>query len=330
MSDVRLVGTSPEDGSLVPVAVTPAGLLKTQVGTIEEIPNDVTIDGTLTVNSVVGPDGQPIGGGGSSLPDGAQEGQVLATVGGELTWIDPPGGLPEPLGEEGQIIQVLENEPVWVHNTNVPPWTPYQINLLTGETSSNQKKGMFAPDGTIAPGVSDWDAYARSQSFWNTMQATTAGACEKDVLTTSFDFQLTNQAGVVIELGIAGYVYNPGAYAEIPLLVSVSNPNLTPIVDSFTFPVSSIQNKGGFGTVSFLASRPNLGLVTFTVAAGSPASVYNDGCFVGFQNWRAIDSGSFAVQQQINVSRKLDEIAKAFKSLYEGGSTTDIDLPRSS
>lgn len=329
MSDVRLVGTSPEDGSLVPVAVTPAGLLKTQVGTIEEIPNSLIIDGDLTVNGTINGE-EPGGGGGSALPDGARDGQVLATVGGELTWIDPPGGLPEPLGEEGQIIQVLESEPAWVTNSSVPPWTPYQIKLLTGETSSNGKKGMFAPDGTIAPGVQDWDAYARSQSFWNTLQSTTAGACEKDVLVTSFDFQLTNQPGVVIELGVAAYVYNAGVYTEIPLSVSASNPNLTPIVDTVTFPANSIGNTGGYGTVSFLATRPNLGLVQLNIAAGAPASVYNDGCFVGFQNWRAVDSGSFAVQQQINVSKKLDDIANAFKGLYEGGSTTDIDLLRSS
>jgi len=86
MSDVRLVGTDPADGSLVPVAVTSAGLLKTQVGTIEEIPNSVTVDGDLTVTGTINGESGG-GGGGVELPPDPEEGQVLGWENGELAWL---------------------------------------------------------------------------------------------------------------------------------------------------------------------------------------------------------------------------------------------------
>lgn len=100
MSDVRLVGTNPDDGSLVPVSVTPSGMLRTSIGKIESIPNDVVVAGKLTAASgqingdlsvtgqVLGSDGQPIGGDDFELPPDPQNGQVLGWNNGELVWMD--------------------------------------------------------------------------------------------------------------------------------------------------------------------------------------------------------------------------------------------------
>lgn len=49
MTDVRLTATNPEDSSVVPVACNTRGELLVQEVTIESIPNDVTIDGVVTV-----------------------------------------------------------------------------------------------------------------------------------------------------------------------------------------------------------------------------------------------------------------------------------------
>jgi len=122
MSDVRLVGTNPEDGSLVPVAVTPAGLLKTEVGTIEEVPNDLLVSGNLTVTGTI--NGQS--GGGVELPPNPSPGQVLGWENGELVWItlpdpqEPAEGLPLPLGDEGSVLQVVRGEAAWGFKAPVP------------------------------------------------------------------------------------------------------------------------------------------------------------------------------------------------------------------
>lgn len=314
----------------------PVVLLGTQSNG-ETLPVQVDAFGRLVAEGLPGPpgppgeEGPPGPGGEIELPPNAYEGAVLGWQGGELAWLDPITGLPLPIGSEGQIIQVVNSDPVWVTNNQVPPFTPNQIELYTGTYSGDQKKGMFAPDGTIPQGVDNWDAYARAQPFWENLQETPAGACHKDSLTASFEFTLSNENGYVIELGIAGAFYVPSNYAEITFSVTTEEANLIPIAPNVTWLNNKpAQTNGGSGNVSFLANRPNLGPVTFTVTASSPAVVYGPNNFIGFQSWKAVDPGTFAVQQQIQVSKKLDAIADAFKALYEVGSTTDIDLLRTS
>ena len=52
MSDVRLTATNPEDSSVVPVACNSRGELLITEPVIEQIDNDVTINGNLAVNKV--------------------------------------------------------------------------------------------------------------------------------------------------------------------------------------------------------------------------------------------------------------------------------------
>ena len=53
MSDVRLVATNPDDGTLVPVASNASGQLAVQSPTIEKVPNDLDVEGNLTVDGTV-------------------------------------------------------------------------------------------------------------------------------------------------------------------------------------------------------------------------------------------------------------------------------------
>ena len=50
MSDVRLVATNPDDGTLVPVASNSSGQLAVQSPTIQKVPNDLDVEGDLTVS----------------------------------------------------------------------------------------------------------------------------------------------------------------------------------------------------------------------------------------------------------------------------------------
>tara|TARA_B100000674_G_C37971714_1_gene977307 strand:+ start:2787 stop:3887 length:1101 start_codon:yes stop_codon:yes gene_type:complete len=159
MSDVRLVGTSPEDGSLVPVAVTPAGLLKTQVGTIEEIPNNLRVDGDLTVTGTINGDQ-----GGSGLPSPiGSDGEVLTVVDGNAAWAAPSGapGPPGPEGPtggafplpadpyEGALLGWLNGELAWV---GAPP-VPIPDNVFGPITAWSSGDGLLTVDGSIPDSV---------------------------------------------------------------------------------------------------------------------------------------------------------------------------------
>ena len=50
MSDVRLVATNPDDGTLVPVASNSSGQLAVQSPSIEKVPNDLDVEGDLNVS----------------------------------------------------------------------------------------------------------------------------------------------------------------------------------------------------------------------------------------------------------------------------------------
>jgi hypothetical protein len=102
MIDVRLAATNPEDSTLVPVSCNARGELNTVAPKIEEIPNDLKIDGDLTVTGLIngstgvgepgppGPEGPEGPAGSIELPPGATDGALLGWQDGELVWITEP------------------------------------------------------------------------------------------------------------------------------------------------------------------------------------------------------------------------------------------------
>ena len=58
MTDVRLTATNPEDSSVVPVACNNRGELLIEEVKVEQIDNDVTINGALSVNTGFGDEGK--------------------------------------------------------------------------------------------------------------------------------------------------------------------------------------------------------------------------------------------------------------------------------
>ena len=85
MIDVRLTATNPEDSTLVPVPCNARGELLTVAPVIEAIPNDVEIQGDLTVTGLI--NGSEGSGGGLDLPPDPYEGALLGWENGELAWI---------------------------------------------------------------------------------------------------------------------------------------------------------------------------------------------------------------------------------------------------
>jgi len=116
MIDVRLTATNPEDSTLVPVPCNVRGELLTVAPVIESIPNDVEIQGDLTVTGLInglsegppgppGPEGPP---GSIDLPPDPYEGSVLGWQDGQLAWIG--GSVPLPKGVYGPFVYIAGNE----------------------------------------------------------------------------------------------------------------------------------------------------------------------------------------------------------------------------
>ena len=124
MIDVRLTATNPEDSTLVPVPCNTRGELLTVAPKIEKIPNDVEIEGDLTVTGLInGSDG--VGQQGPAGEDGkdGQDGKD-GEPGGE----GPPGpqgdpgvGLPLPYGPDGAILEIVDGQPAWVGDPDPDP-----------------------------------------------------------------------------------------------------------------------------------------------------------------------------------------------------------------
>jgi hypothetical protein len=110
MIDVRLTATNPEDSTLVPVPCNARGELLTVAPVIELIPNDVEIQGDLTVTGLInglsegppGPPGPEGPAGSIDLPPDPYEGAVLGWQDGELAWLG--GSVPLPAGTYGPFI----------------------------------------------------------------------------------------------------------------------------------------------------------------------------------------------------------------------------------
>ena len=118
MIDVRLTATNPEDSTLVPVPCNSRGELLTVAPKIEKIPNDVEIEGDLTVTGLIngsdgkgepgppGPPGEP-GGEGPQGPKG-----------------DPGEGVPLPYGPDGAYLQIVNGAPAWTDDPGPGPEPP--------------------------------------------------------------------------------------------------------------------------------------------------------------------------------------------------------------
>jgi len=107
MIDVRLTATNPEDSTLVPVPCNTRGELLTVAPKIEKIPNDVEIEGDLTVTGLInGSDGK--GEQGPQGPQGEPGGEGPPGPQG-----DPGEGVPLPYGAEGSSLIIADGVPAW-------------------------------------------------------------------------------------------------------------------------------------------------------------------------------------------------------------------------
>ncbi len=207
MIDVRITATNPEDSSLVPVPCNSRGELLTVAPLIEAIPNDLEIQGDLTVTGLIngsvggsepgpegpqGPDGPP-GPEGPQGPDGAD---------GE--------GVPLPYGQENDVLQILDGVPVWQQLLIPEPpiigpaaiWSNVDTTANCTDTNGNP---IVPPDKlAYLQGLESWDDQS-SQSLAGSKQ-------DADVLADEskwFEFAFQEAFGLIFTLKYSILYSNP-------------------------------------------------------------------------------------------------------------------------
>ena len=272
MSDVRLTATNPADSSVVPVACNERGELMTVAPVIEVIPNDVEVQGNLTVT------GEYIG-----LPD-----------------VD--SGLPEG-GEEGQVLSIMNGEPTWVFFE--PPEPPPPANGVTlvdnyGATNNTFKNyGLRNNDGSLSSQVSSWDATLRTLDCWESSGSQERGlACNQkssgnqSEVRMPFQLDLKGGAGMVLELHCATKIgQNNPPQGTAVFEISTTTENLIGINTRVTHS-DFVWTKGQVFT--FLVNRPDLGVCDFELKGTAPSNglIYSVN-YLSLQRYELVDASTY-------------------------------------
>lgn len=313
MIDVRLAATNPEDSTLVPVSCNARGELATVAPKIEEIPNDLKIDGDLTVTGLInGSDG--VGEPGPPGPPGEPGGQGPQGEKG-----DPGEGVPLPYGEEGSSLIIRDGVPDW--SSYPPPPDPRKVIWTNPDTSCVPQQNPDEPQQ-----VDDVLTWAAEQVGWLDYMAWGGyGCCIKygaanNVELLKFNFEAMEGQVMHLYFGSGAFCAGFSSLPQGVLTTTWDTSYITEVTTVDNWNISS-GTDGRFGYVgfkrSFLFSRPvTTGTITVDASLGSG---YTSQRYLYFQGAEIESAGSFALKRQMQLEREI----KALR-----GMTTDIDLSR--
>lgn len=306
MTDARLVATNPETSELVPVAVNAQGQLKTEPGRIELIDNDLTITGDLIVGGTI--NGEESGGGGGS-------------------------GLPEPLGDEGQIIQVVDGEPIWVSNPSVPAMGSYAVTIIQPPEGNTDALGIYDANGNEPNLLVSWDTYQRMSNSWMGISAENKqGIVSKGYNTMSFKLNIQAETGKILQLRISGYSYcTEGKNNDWTINTTSDHEHVVPVTPSTTWNTGNcpVWQYHAY-TATFLINRPNIGEVTFNVTMSGSKIGRGYGETLALTGWEDIDAGQYLIQRMLEMRKDVSTADLVGQLLPEVVPATDIDCLRSS
>ena len=300
MSDVRLTATNPDDSSVIPVACNARGELLTVAPVIEKIPNDVEIEGDLTVTGTINGDS-----GGSGLPAPGPEGSILAIENGAPAWVgksdlcapDPSIDRvifkPDPNAETPAIaISQFGTEMDWITDNNA-----HMRSLPSWDDPGSQYPMGFGKVGRTRTGF--------------TVE------CEKTfgmVLHITIDFMLASGASDL----------NPGFPAYVRC--ETSSPNVQVIRDSHSINPGTGKTHHTTNQFSYLIVRDDMSIDFLAWQEAFGIGNYENS-FCCIQHFSLEDSESFLMRNYFQQQQKIDEIQKQLLARQgEVGSTTDIDL----
>jgi hypothetical protein len=313
MIDVRLTATNPEDSTLVPVPCNERGELLTVAPKIEKIPNDVEIDGDLTINGLIngrdpaepGPPGPP----GEPGEPGEPGPNVLLPYGPEYSYLSIKGGVPQ-----------------WVLSNNEPNPPGPPSELMIGDTRDEtfeltRNFGSWGLNEALVLPPDPWDAYVRTLPTWETPGPQKMGiggrSADNEEINFEFDMNLLGGFDKLLQITMTfQYEGLQDSYSRSHITESrliPDNENLVAITDNF-------ELRAEYGTQTrtlqhvLLPMRPDIGLVRFTARAIKSEGWSGSLNWAFIQRWEYIDASKYLLQR----------MAKA-KQLI---TTTDIDLSR--
>lgn len=306
MSDVRLVGTNPEDGSLVPVSVTAAGLLRTAIGKIEKIPNDVEIDGNLTVTGTI--NGDTSGGGGLPDPLG-NNGDVLTVVNGAAAWATPLSLPPDPF--DNALLGWANGGLVWFEGPPPPPTVTIKTQPFTGADASPQFRDV---NGNAVDPANGWDQAARELPAWDSATFTqeAQGVSVKGSHNLTGTFDLANATGMVLTINLAA-AWDMSASGYAASVFTCDNSNVVPLFEDGGNYGSSGSTNRKLWTYQFLCNRPEIIGATFTFGLSGDYTEVASNSFAQFQSWSLDDPGEAALKRQISFEQQM----RAFQARVE-------------
>lgn len=286
----------------------------------ETLPVQVDATGRLVAEGLQGQQGEqgePGPPGLPQLPSGEFEGAVLGWVDGALAWLEP-SGLPQPLGIEGQIIQMHNEEAIWVTAPEVPPVYVAPVVLTNDTYLDSNKFGMFDNFGNKPTITTTWDKYAREQPFWTTLKSSSAaGLSYKNAKSITGDFNLENQLARVLEIGVGcKNKCTGGKYGSYPwkLNASASSANLQPIRTEHNY--SATPNNYGSTTAKFqwLINRDTVGDFQITITVNGEDVGTAQESWICIQQWDVVDAGRAALNNQMRLQADLERIRRAINS----------------
>ena len=313
MIDVRLTATNPEDSTLVPVPCNARGELLTVAPKIEKIPNDVEIEGDLTVTGLInGSDG--VGEQGPQGPPGEPGG-----VGPPGPQGDPGEGVPLPYGPDGAYLQIIDGVPAWTDDPGPGPGPTPEPDIVC--TNLWDKYSAFnSANSPIEP--PDKTVWLKDQPTWGVDGVESyEGASYKDATGDLSDygpevFTLTESFGKV--LTVDWMMHYRGTFAKnVSGPVTTTNSQYAQLISSSNPSVQATPSTYYWhhATFSWLLNREIEEIEVTRVLKIQ----YIDKVQPFIRYFALEDAGAFALRRQM----RLEQEIKALR-----GVTTDIDLSR--
>jgi hypothetical protein len=304
MIDVRLTATNPEDSTLVPVPCNTRGELLTVAPVIEAIPNDVEIQGDLTVTGLIngsigaGEPGPP----GPEGPEGPQ---------------GPQGdGVPLPYGTENDVLQILNGVPVWQQLVIPEPpivgpaaiWS--NVDTVGNCTDANGNP-VFPPDNL---------AYLTDLDSWGdpTSRSLAGSKQDADVLDDQskwFEFTFQEAFGMVFKLNFSILYSNPqnGQPQKWTNTFQCTDENV-PLLTSFP---TSWGDQGPNRDI--WVNSYNIWTINRDISSAKFGWKLRNGSSnikqVLFRGWTLEDPGTYALKNQVQVMEEVQELRFALKRI---------------
>ena len=287
MIDVRLTATNPEDSSLVPVPCNARGELLTVAPKIEVIPNDVEVQGDLTVTGLingsigVGEPGPP----GPQGPEG-----------------DPGVGVPLPYGEEGTYLRIKDGIPTWGAGDAPTPPEPSGPVIWTNINSSGRlmdsSGNIITPEDpyTFVTGLDSWEDKNNFDTAGSSPFPITDPTNSSGNFQPAMNFEFEDMYGKVLTLFFnISYVNSREAQQRITTECSFDSDQITQVaIDGPVYMENKSAGKAyAAWSVSYLFSRE-------VAKASHSHHFYNSEMtneIFHFRGWEVDDAGFFAMKQ---------------------------------